>query len=57
VLILQLDKLNIKKLKFLNSIDSVIDNVNQQLTQEARSKSESKKIINDLKIGIENYIL
>jgi hypothetical protein len=53
VLISQLEKLNIKKLKFLNSIDSVIDSVNQQLTQEARSKSESKKIINDLKIGIE----
>ena len=52
-LISKLDKLNTKKIKFLNSIDSVIDNVNQQLTQEARSKSESKKIINDLKTSIE----
>lgn len=48
----KLEERNNKKLSFLNFIDPIVAKINSQLTEEARSKSESRKVVEDLNNNI-----
>ena len=48
----KIEDANKKQLSFLNFIDPIISKINGQLTEEARSKSESRKVVETLKDNI-----